>query len=160
MAGWIKIFSHDSSNGEFFNDYDDAKKKNENNPDASLYSILYQLENLRRSDGSFKFRICYQAGCNSWFQTSNPVTESVVTGFETQSLVFPIANGLGKKEGGVGETLICSDPMGQFVYYSIGVTRAIEKFGCCKFAGPLTNPVSDFSFISKVDLYVEKYDNM
>ena len=70
------MFSHDTAGGLFI-DQEDALTKNPDNPEASLYSVLDQLETLRSPEGSLRLRLCYpelDGGCNEWVQTSNPAT--------------------------------------------------------------------------------------
>ena len=65
----------------------------------SLFSLnrLNQLEQYRGSDGNFQFKLCYPGlttgvggrKCNEWIQSSNPVTETTITGFKPIFLAFP-----------------------------------------------------------------------
>ena len=59
---WIKVFSHDSTGGVFAN-ADDALRKNAEDPDALLYSVLDQLEKYRSKIG-FHFKLCYPEFAN------------------------------------------------------------------------------------------------
>ena len=48
-----------------------------------------------KSCGGFHFKLCYPElvsegdGCNEWIQTSNPATDSTITGFKPISISFP-----------------------------------------------------------------------
>ena len=106
-----KIFGHDSSGGLFFNgSQDEALWKNPGNPAAKQFSILKNIENFRGDDGKFHFKLCYpeltgEGGgrCNEWKQTSNPVTEGIIKGFEKIKLAFT-KSGLHKPWGGLGRS--------------------------------------------------------
>ena len=64
--GFVKIFSHDTSGG-VFRSKKDALRKNSNNPDAKLFSILDaltqnndgSLTKIRDEQGKFYFKICF-----------------------------------------------------------------------------------------------------
>merc|ERR1712142_531360 len=92
---WTKIYSHDITAGPFAN-LEEAKKKNVDDENAKLYSKLYDLESMRDKDGVFHFKLCYPDRtevtfrCNEWKQSSNPVTEPKVTGFEPIRLTWPL----------------------------------------------------------------------
>ena len=89
------MFGHDTKGGLFINQAD-VGSKNPDNSDALLFSKLGQLENCRNYDGTFKFKLCYpeltwgvnKEKCNEWIQSSNPLTESTITGFVAISLAF------------------------------------------------------------------------
>ena len=59
---WIKVFSHDTSGGVFESE-DDALRKNPEDPDALLYSVLDQLEKFRSKIG-FHYKLCYPEFAN------------------------------------------------------------------------------------------------
>ena len=87
---FVQVFSHNTAGG-LFSSQEDALSKNPREPEADLYSVLDQLESLRSVEGSFHFKLCYpevtgEAGgsCNEWTQTSNPATESTITGFKVE----------------------------------------------------------------------------
>ena len=114
-----KVFQHNTAGG-LFSSLEDALNKNPDNPDADLYSILDSLENFRNQDGTFHLRVCYPelsvngSSCNEWIQSSNPVTETEITGFQAISLVFT-KNGANKSWEGLGldrsnHTLIADSP--------------------------------------------------
>jgi hypothetical protein len=100
------VYSHDVAGGVFA-DLDEAKKKNIDDEKSELYSILYNLESMRNSDKVFHFLLCYPElkkysyPCNEWKQSSNPVVDSTISGFEAITLTFP-KNGEGNPFGGLG----------------------------------------------------------
>ena len=107
--------------------------KNSDNPSADLYSILDQLENFKSCDG-FHFKLCYPEligvnegdGCNEWIQTSNPATESTITGFKPISLSFSNNSylnswaGIGKDISGRNSTFIDDVPNEKYWFTAIG----------------------------------------
>ena len=102
------MFSHDTKGG-LFTSKEDAGSKNSDNPEALLFSKLNQLEHYRGSDGNFQFKLCYPEvttgvggkKCNEWIQSSNPFTESTITGFRPIFLAF-VRNGAGGAWAGIG----------------------------------------------------------
>ena len=118
----MKVFYHNTDGG-LFSSPEDALSKNVDDPSAELYSILNQLEKYK-SGGGFHFRLCYPElvekndgdGCNEWIQTSNPTTDSTITGFQPISLSFPYNSylknwvGIGKDVSGRGATFIDDAP--------------------------------------------------
>ena len=132
-GSYEKVFSH-NKNGGVFSSYDEALNMNPGNPCAALYSILDQLESYRSSDGNFHLKLCYPevagAGgshCNEWIQSSNPATDTSITGFSAVSLAFTqggSANfaGLGRSPAGQA-ALINDDPSGSYWWSAIGATQ-------------------------------------
>ena len=64
----------------------ETKKKNIDDPEADLFSILNDLESMRNAEGVFHFKLCYPElaedfPCNEWVQSSNPLTQQKITGF-------------------------------------------------------------------------------
>ena len=45
--------------GGLFANLDETKKKNIDDPEADLFSILYDLESMRNAEGVFHFKLCY-----------------------------------------------------------------------------------------------------
>ena len=95
ISGYTKIFRHDTKGG-FFADYAEAGNKNAEDENADLFSILNTLDFFRGLDGKFLFKLCYpevegstRGHCNEWYQTSDPFTESVITGFAPVKIEFP-----------------------------------------------------------------------
>ena len=104
---WTKVFHHNNIGG-YFSSPQDALRKNVDNPSANLYSILYKLNDFRSSIG-FHFKLCYPElgnygnGCNEWVQTSNPATDSTITGFIPINLSFT-KDSYNDDWGGIGNT--------------------------------------------------------
>lgn len=76
---WLKVFSHDSSQGDFFssaNDWAEARHTNDDNPDANKYSILDTVQNFNLNN-RYTFKIVYPNTnvINIWSQTNNPVND-------------------------------------------------------------------------------------
>ena len=92
-----------------------------------------QLENFKSCDG-FHFKLCYPEligvnegdGCNEWIQTSNPATESTITGFKPISLSFSNNSylnswaGIGKDISGRNSTFIDDVPNEKYWFTAIG----------------------------------------
>merc|ERR1711962_493744 len=98
---FTKIFAHDTSGGLFTNK-DDVLWKNSGDPSAPLLSVLGSMSQMK---GPFHLKLCYpelpSPNCNEWSQTSNPVTESDITGFIPISIPFS-KNSFNKNFGGLG----------------------------------------------------------
>ena len=130
-----KIFSHDTAGG-FFSSHEDALSKNPDNPGAFLFSILDQLETYRSAEGKFHFKLCYPEiivdgkSCNEWYQTSNPATDTTITGFQAVSLAFNLDSynhpwaGLGRSPAGSGftQSLIDDAPSQTSWWTALGAT--------------------------------------
>ena len=156
---WIKVFSHDVTAG-LFTSNKDALLKNHNDPSADLFSNLENLSTMRLPDGTFHFKVCFPSlieefenPCNEWSQTSNPVTETTITGYEPIMLTFhkrgtggPF-NGLGLNEFG-DNTLIDDEPDSGSWWLAIG---ALTNFG-----GDDTIPGPSWYAVSKIELYVKE----
>ena len=114
---------------------------------------------------NFQFKLCYPeikgiAGksCNEWIQSSNPATDSVITGFKPISLAF-VKNsvsqdwkGLGiNLAGNQGSTLIDDSPSHGNWYSAIGAFR--NWGGPNTIPGPRIDPSSSKSPITKVELF-------
>jgi hypothetical protein len=162
---WKKVFSHDTSGGAFASTTD-ALSKNSEDPTAALYSVLDTLETLRLRDGSLHLKLCYPelAGdadppCNEWHQTSNPVTESAVTGFEAVRLGFPVASDGGGDWSGLALSvtspslaLIDDSPASTFWYFAIGATDIGAN---PNIPGVIPGPRIPDGWVKKVELYAE-----
>ena len=137
---WKVVFKHDTAGG-VFGSVAEALNKHPDNPDASLFSILDQLETFRTDWGVFHLNLCYGgAMCNVWKQTSNPVTESDITGFVGYGLGYEY-NGLNESWAGLGrnldtsETLIDDTPLSaETSWFAIG---ALKNDSSGKIWGPL-----------------------
>ena len=157
-----KIFSHNTAGG-LFSDTDDAMYKNPDNPEADLFSVLYRLEDFRDADGNFHFKLCYPeltgAGggrCNEWTQTSNPVTDTTITGFQPITIAFT-QNGYGEDWRGLGRspdkypaTLMDDAPSRPFWWTAIGATKdyAAAKLG-------IPGPFEQKKYVNKIELYIK-----
>ena len=145
--------------------------KNPTDPNADLYSILDTLENFRDAEGKFTFKICYPefAGvgggrCNEWKQTSNPATESTITGFEPIGILAWNLNSNGQPWGGLGKnvasaqtrTLIDDLPSSSSYWMSIGAFVAQSTSGTppiSRILGPRSS-VGSYQ-VTKVELFVK-----
>ena len=123
---------------------------------------MYNLESLRNYDEVFHFKLCYPElttysyPCNEWKQSSNPVVDSAISGFEAITLTFP-KNGLKMPFGGLGlsplsfaKTLIDDTPDHPFYFVSIGT---LQLWGG-QIPGPRPFPVK------RNELYVENSPSM
>ena len=159
FSEYVKIFGHNTLGGLFSNK-DDVLKKNFGNSSADLYSKLYELENYRNSESNFQFNLCYPLikgiggrSCNEWIQSSNPVTNSTITGFKPLSLAFT-KDSYNKDWKGLGinlpelqkDTLIDDSPSQSYWFTAIG---AFKYWG-----GKNTIPGPRAIKITKVELFV------
>ena len=152
---WKVVFKHDTAGG-VFGSVEEALNKNPDNPDAPLFSILDQMETFRTDWGVFHLNLCAGGKCNVWKQTSNPVTESNITGFVSDGPGDGLAyeyNGLNESWAGLGRnldtsvTLIDDTPLSaETSWFAIG---ALKNDSSGKIWGPLGN------FIRKVTLKVQ-----
>ena len=170
MIGYTKVFSHDIFGGLFAN-YKDVGSKNPEDPDNKLFSILDKLEDYRNSEGNFQFKLCYPEltwgkegkTCNEWIQSSNPYTNSTITGFEEIFLAFDRDGtngnwkGLGMNTlGNNGATIVDDSPSHPNWHSAIGAKANWE--GDENIPGPRHPTESGkYSPTSKVELYVFVY---
>lgn len=172
----VLVFRHDASNGDYFSSQTDALNKNTFAPEATLFSILDQLENFRRPDGKFRFKLCYpeltwgwEGGkCNEWLQTSNPAFDSEITGFERiqdNLIAFGsrFANGeatvawagIGRSNDQFSNSLIDDDPTGVNWFTAIGALRTGDETLPNTIPGPVTDPYqASLSMVKVIELYV------
>jgi len=164
-TAFVKVFSHNTRGG-FFSSQADAASKNPNNPHADLFSILDQLERYRGSDGNFRFKLCYPEltwgvggkKCNEWIQSSNPLTETTITGFKPISLAFTKNShlkpwvGLGKSPSYWSYAAIDDLPTASDCWSAIGATKVY--YG--GFPGPRSdqNP-NTIAVVKQALLYVQ-----
>ena len=164
---WVTVFNHNTDGG-LFSSPEDALNKNNDDPTAELYSILGSLEEYRIA-GRFHFRLCYPEligvndgdGCNEWIQTSNPATDSTITGFEPISLSFPY-NSYTKDWVGIGKDItskylgafIDDSPNDDYFWTSIG---AFQYHGSAStIPGPKSKTQTENQYlVKKVQLYVK-----
>ena len=159
---FVKVFSHNTEGG-LFTSSQDALSRNQDNPQASLFSILGKLESYRNAEGKFRFKICYPevqsefhglGHCNEWLQSSNPTTEGTITGYKRIHLAFP-KNGAGRAWGGLGRSGnsgTLADDTGSSLYWWMAV-GATEYYHPNKktIPGPWARPADG---IKKIELYV------
>ena len=122
-----------------------------------------QLEGLRGSDGKFHFKLCYPElnhysfPCNEWLQTSNPATESTITGYQGLHVTFGGSGynhafgGLAVSPPSVNETWIDATPPSWIWWYAIGCFKYHN--GKPNIPGPVDS-TGGYS-ITKVELYVQ-----
>ena len=154
--------------GGLFTNYTDAGSKNPENPDSELYSILNQLEDYRNFEGNFQFKLCYPEltwgkdgkTCNEWIQSSNPYTESTISGFEEIFLAFETNGGYSSLKG------LGKNTSGNDKYARVDDEPSIDDWHCAIGArlnwrldttpGPIPGPIGGNGgyAISKVELYV------
>ena len=97
-------------------------------------------------------------GSNEWIQTSNPVTDSTIEGYQTVNLDFTV-DGLNHPWGGLGlhtgtdKALITDTPTGSNWYMSIGCKR----YWYGGIPGPRSNqdPLATKA-VNKVELYIKR----
>ena len=127
------MFAHNTSGG-LFADLEDAKNKNSEQENSTLFSILDQLEKFRDTQGNFQFKICYPeltytpiSPCNEWVQSSNPLYESTITGFKSLRIAFPKTSIGGSFTGlalsSSGFTLIDKTPSHSHWFFAIGALQ-------------------------------------
>ena len=164
------MFNHDTRGG-FFSNQDDVTSKNSDNPDAYLFSILDQLESYRGSDGNFTFLVCYPElkwgvdgkVCNEWIQSSNPLTESTIIGFQPISLAFTLDSyrndwrGIGRSPSSFECTTIDDSPSQSNCYTAIGAITNWPTEENLSIPGPCNEIGSNNpSGVTKVTLYVKE----
>ena len=154
------MFYHNTRGG-FFSSPDDALRKNVDNPNADLFSILDQLEDYR-TGGLFHFKLCYPEkvsfgdGCNEWKQTSNPALEPTITGFQPIALSFRRNGhqenwvGLGRDVSGSILTLIDDTPFRTNWFTAIGASSLWRSGSPPQIPGPIPLPVSIVELSVKV----------
>ena len=164
LAGkeWKKIYSLDTSGGLFAN-LEEAKKKNVNDENALLYSILYNLEAFRNKKGYFHFKLCYPEltqfpfPCNEWTQTSNPVLESEITDYQAVHITWNkdsingTFHGIGLSPASSEYNLIDDAPEHINWWSSIGTI--LDVWRSSEFPGPFGNKVK------RAELYVQYLPN-
>ena len=137
---WMKVFSHYSGTGDYWNsanDWDEAKWSNPDNPSANKYSILDYVKNFQ-FNGTYTFKLVYPQNMdrnNIWSQDSNPLDIT-----EVKDNFITIETGWGSNYwGGLtrsssGETLLDgSNPHGNW-YFAVG--SAVSWSGATNFPGP------------------------
>ena len=136
--------------------------KNPYNPSALLYSQLDQLERYRTYDGKFHLKIVYPelGRSNEWKQMSNPVTDTIIKGFQAIRLDMKKKqkndNGQKMPWGGMGlcynfRTLMCDTPPRKPGYWwmAVGAKQDYKNVIPGKIPGPWNVGVR------KVEMYVK-----
>ena len=155
--------------GGLWIDYAEVGSKNIDDPEAKLFSILNRLEDYRRRDGKFRFKLCYPEldwgrdgrHCNEWYQTSNPYMDSTITNFEEIFLAFETGifdtewGGLGKNPSGFdGDTVMDDTPLHSNWFSAIGAKNYWEGDGFIP--GPRHPTDANHARVSKVELFAMK----
>ena len=152
---WTKVFSHDTSGGLFI-DGPDVLKKNKNNPDAKLFSVLNTLQRFRLDDNTFHLKLCYPelgGRCNEWTQTSNPARRSTIRDFKPIELAFISGFvGLGITLPRASQTFIDATPSDDAWSFAIGAFRFWRKSD--KIPGPVW--YGGMFLVRRVELYAEQ----
>ena len=166
---YVKVFSHHTADG-LFSSHEDALSRNADNPFASLYSILGQLDSYRNYLGYFQFRLCYPeligvggSHCNVWIQSSNPATETTITGFEAISLAFTKNSynhswvGLGRNPNPNADAVIDDAPSTDVFYRwsAVGAIRFYEGNHTRFLQSNNTIPGPVGHLVTKVDFFVK-----
>ena len=109
-----------------------------------------------KSCGGFHFKLCYPElvgvgdGCNEWIQTSNPTTDSTITGFQPISITFQYDSYL-KNWTGIGKDVSDYVPNESFNWTVIGGNQ-------CYPISPIIpssrNITSEVYVVKQVELYV------
>ena len=114
---------------------------------------------MRNDEGVFHFKLCYPElasvknnffPCNEWIQSSNPLTESTITGFAAISLAWHINGwrdfpkvgtfqGLGLSPPSFSYNLIDVAPDQGSFYFSIGTLINWPSFDSDTVPGPLAS---------------------
>ena len=136
--------------------------KNIDDEEADLFSVLYNLESMRNNKGVFHFKLCYPelanatnvSPCNEWVQSSNPVTESTITGYAPILLTWN-TNGVGGTFQGLGLSppsfsynLLDNTPGDSQWVFSIGSLQYWPS------SGQVPGPYPAVSAVKKVELAV------
>ena len=172
VSGYTKIFRHDIKGG-FFADYEEAAHKNADDEDADLFSILDSLDFYRGVDGKFLFKLCYPefegstgGHCNEWYQTSNPLSDSDITGFEKVKMEFEVRThgetevfeGLGKNgpDSADHRSAISNSPLNGHWWMAIGAYEGHEVIqGKTEIPGPV-EAVDQGQAVTVVELFASK----
>jgi len=95
-GAWTLVLRHNSTGGVFFTE-GNVRNTNSNNPSASTFSILDQVEEIGNVDNTFKFKIHWPEynRTNIWSQNCNPVvnvcTDATERGYIAIEIDEPIA---------------------------------------------------------------------
>ena len=125
---------------------------------------------MRDSDGKFHLKLCYpelmqfNPPCNEWIQTSNPATETAITGYREVRITFKGSSTHGHlKFGGLAisplmsrYTWIDADPLTSSWWYAIGALKHLK--GQITIPGPVNGNKKGYN-ITKVELFVQTKGN-
>jgi plastocyanin len=145
------IFREDLSHlvGETFS-RDDWLSQNQVNKSAAAFSTLDQLEQYRRADGTFEFKLVYpdqgELNYQQWVQKSNPVTSNSVDGFASVDINFADAEFDGLALGPATSTSLLASKAGLSV---VGAAYASAIQSNSDFAGAQ----STVNRVKAVELY-------
>ena len=124
-----------------------------------LFSRLDELEEFKTEDGKFHLKIVYPelGGSNEWIQTSNPVTESTIEGYQSVTLDYEL-NGLNEPWGGLGlhtgdHGLITDTPTRTNWYMCIGCQHSWGG------SETIPGPNSGTKAVTRVELYINIVDS-
>ena len=127
-ADWVEIFFHDSQGGTVL--FNDGKDKFLKCNETNRRSILYRLDEFRKSNGSFEFMLEYEDApgeYNRWEQKSNfTTTIRKVIGYSDIHLDWTDAHWGGLSMDTRTETYVDGSPNSETWYYAIG---SILKYG-------------------------------
>ena len=102
--------------------------QNANDTSSDTFSVLDQLDDYRKSDGTFEFQMVWPeregANTQTWIQTSNPVTHSSVVGYKPVLVKFTSNHWEGLARSSSGNTLLDGSPNNNNWYYAIGSNTA------------------------------------
>lgn len=166
-GNWILMFRHDSSNREFFESSEESTRVNEDDPSASKFSILDELEELGNTDGTYEFKMTWPEfdQTNHWTQRCNPVLETCrdTNGQLDHSYVAlnvsqPYASGgryvfVGLIPSSVDHTFL-DGVDGNAWFYSIGSRVNYGCTGCQPTYRGLDDGYTEDEYGSVVELYV------
>ncbi|XP_059096821.1 uncharacterized protein LOC131891310 [Tigriopus californicus] len=110
----------------------------------SLYSIVQQISDYKSCKGYYHLRMAWpELGYfNEWWQTSSPLEDSPVVGFEPIALRFPLSFGGLRSDGPLGSQMTATTGPNNELWYALGATEAIAlrfplSFGGLRSDGPL-----------------------
>ena len=143
---WMLVFYHNSSNGLFYNEFEEIKFQNDYK--HGKYSIFGLLQSDLKQNNKFEFLLEYPElnGYNLWRQSNNPIEENklpdivFVKGYEEINVQFTMNCWHGLSLSDSDKTFIDGSNCQQtgqlenYYYYSIGATSAWLGDNC--FAGP------------------------
>ena len=108
---------------------------------AESFSILKELEQFRRLDGTFELKMVWPAMASNvnsqqWRQTNNPMSSYTVTGYEEVKVNFQEHGWEGLALSTDANTLIDGTPDDDNNLYSVGAQRGTNRDGKVGILGP------------------------